>query len=138
MENKTVNVNNPTQINIGKDSENSVQTIGRKIDELTKDTTIIANFIKSFIKGVISGTLFILKVAVLPAVLCFFIGITLMALVNKTPLEFTYGELFKMFIWVMLTAVPDLIIDYPIMIIIIGCWLLYAVLLIRNIIKRLS
>lgn len=138
MENKTVNVNNPTQINIGKDSENSVQTIGRKIDEITKDTTIIATFIKSFIRGTLSSTLFIVKVAILPAILCFFIGITLMALVNNTPLEFTYNELFKMFIWITLTAVPDLITDYPIMFIIIGCWILYAVLLIKNIIKRLS
>lgn len=33
MKNKTINVNNPTQININANSENSIQTIGRKIKE---------------------------------------------------------------------------------------------------------
>lgn len=140
-------INNPTQININGSTENSVQTVGRKVKESIKDpqplidgtTSLINILIKSFFKS----TLTLLRCAIVPFFICYYLAFLLIGLFNttgRTTIEFlkigtSILYEFPKFVIFEVFDYHDFIIFFAPLLLIVGIGLLFFVLTIRNYIK---
>lgn len=138
-EKKYTQVNNPTQINIGA-TENSLQTAGRKVKEISEDPSDIIDstlsFINNFWKGVFKGIFLFIRYATIPFIICLFLGVTTLALYNGAALSHTYSTLYAMCEWFFGSALYYLILKLIPLFIIFGFFSLYIYLTIRGVSNR--
>lgn len=150
MSEKNINynqINNPTQINIDGNKENSVQTVGRKVKETIKDpqplidgtTSLVNTLIKSFFKSILT----LLRCAIVPFFICYYLAFFLIGLFNtmgKTTIEvLIIGTKilyeFPKFVIFEVFDYHDFIIFFAPLLLIVGIGLLFFILTIRNYIK---
>ena len=128
---KTINVNNPTQINI-EHPENGYQSL--KNDVRNFDTT---SFLSGAFDSILSGLLLFIRSSVVPAIVAILAFVGTMAWWHNQKLTMAYREMFKIFIFIVMKVIPFLFVKGFPFIIILGCCFLYAYLGINKMAKIL-
>lgn len=146
METRDIHVNNPTQINIGT-QENSAQTIGRKVSKTIDNPQPlldgVVSLINIFVKSFIKSTLTLLRCAIVPFFICYYLSFFLIGVFNTTgrsTLEFIAigTEIlyeFPKFLIFEVFDYNDFIIFFAPLLLIIGIGCLFFVLTVSNYIK---
>lgn len=85
MKNKVINVNNPTQININTQQENSVTTIGKLVEGM-----LTPNFLDSFILSLFKNIVLFIKSAVFPFIVLIAIFPAIWATMQDESISYAY------------------------------------------------